>query len=105
MEVGHLAPDEETKTIGPVQPARIFDLLVLAGAGEPERLRALNVPAQVGIRASGVPAAGKIPLVEDEPLDLRLAITAAPPVACGDASQPKVAAGPVDPPACPVDGP
>src|SRR3989454_25458 len=62
---------------------------------EPDRLREPNARAQVGIRARGVPAAGKIPLVEDEPLDIRLAIEEEPPVACRDASQPKVAGDPV----------
>src|SRR5205809_3600886 len=96
MEVGDLGPSNEPRRICAGKAGRIFDLLVLAGAGEPERLRELNVPAQVGNRASGVPAAGKIPLVEDEPLDIRLAIKEEPPVACGDASQPKVAGDLVD---------
>ena len=74
MEVGHLTPDQETKTIGPVQPARIFDFLVLAGPVETERLRELNVPPQVSIRAGRVPPAGKIALVENQALDKRLAV-------------------------------
>ena len=74
MEVGHFGPDQKSKAIGPVQPAGIFDFLVLTGAVEPKRLRKLDVPAQVGIRAGGVPAAGKIPLIEDEALDVGLAV-------------------------------
>src|SRR5215211_6387426 len=66
--VRHLAPDEQAQRVGPEQPARVFDFLVLAGAVETHLPGQLYVPAQILVRRGGQEAIGEVALVEDEPL-------------------------------------
>src|SRR5256886_16667519 len=74
VKVGHLGPDQEAKTIRPVEPAGVFNFLVLAGPVEAERLRELDVVAEVGVGSRSVPAARKVPLVQHQWLVVGFAI-------------------------------
>ena len=76
VEVGHLTPDQEAQPVGPVQPARILDLLVLAGAVEAHGLGQLNVAPQVSVAGRCEAAGGPVALVQHQPLDIRLVETA-----------------------------
>ena len=96
VKVWHLGPDQETEPVGPVQPSGIFNLLMLPSAIETERLRQLDVPAQIGIGSGGVPATWKVPLVEDEPLNERLAVEEEAPVLSPHSPQTEVTLDTVD---------
>src|SRR5207237_3210102 len=63
MKSRHLAPDQEPKSVRPVQPARVLDLLVLTRAVEPHRLGEHDVAREVAIIGSGEEAFGEISLV------------------------------------------
>src|SRR5438477_8315920 len=56
VKVRHLGPDQEAKTIRPVEPAGVFNFLVLARPVEAERLRELDVVAEIGIGRGSVSA-------------------------------------------------
>src|SRR5207237_2430895 len=79
----------------PIGPARVLGLLVLAGPVEAEGLRQLDVAAEVVVRGRGQEPARKVPLVEHEPLDERLAVEPEPPVASLDGAQAEVRFHPV----------
>ena len=65
--VRHLAPDEEAHLVAPIQPARVLDLLVLAGAVEAERLGELDVALDRLVGRRGQDTLRPVALVEDEP--------------------------------------
>src|SRR5258706_1713551 len=93
---GHLSPGHEAQPVRPVVPARIFDLLMLARAVEAHRLRKLDVAAQVVARRRRHEAAGKVALVDHEPLDVWSAVEPEPAVAHLDLTQPEIAFDAVD---------
>src|SRR5256885_11422867 len=105
MKVGHLGPDQEAKTIRPVEPAGIFNFLVLARPVEAQRLREVDVVTEIGVRGGGVPAAWKVSLVQHQPLDVGLAIQQETPVARPDAAHPEITFNPVEVAAAIVDKP
>jgi hypothetical protein len=76
VRVRHLTPDEEAESVGPVQPARIFDLLVLACAVEAHLLRQLDVATQCRVGRCGEQAVGPVALIEDEPEEDRSPVEA-----------------------------
>src|SRR5207249_6614836 len=80
VEARHLRPDEKAEDIGPVEPARVLGLLMLARAVEPHRLREVDVAAQVLVARRGQQAAWEVTLVQDQALDEGLAVEPEPPV-------------------------
>src|SRR3984893_4350628 len=103
LEARHLRPDQKTKPVGPVEPAGILCLLVLASPIEAERLRQLDVPLQGFVARRGQQAAGEIALVQDKALDVRLAVQPASTVTSFDRAQPEVALDPIRDPAVRVE--
>ena len=61
---GHLLPDQQAQPVGPIEIARIFDLLVLADAVEAHRLGQLDVAAQGVVVGRGQPGLRPVALVE-----------------------------------------
>src|SRR6266581_3351734 len=95
VEARHLRPHQEAQRVRPVEPARVFRLLVLARAVEAERLRQLDVGAQRVAVARSEKASGEVALVEHQPLDERLAVQT-PPTAIGlDLAQAEIRLDPV----------
>src|SRR6202022_5211807 len=64
VKVGHLGPDQKAKLICPVQPPRVFNLLMFARAVEAKGFRELDVSTQIGVGGGGVPTAGIVSLVQ-----------------------------------------
>src|SRR6266550_951631 len=95
VKVGHLGPEQEAKTIRPVEPAGIFDFLVLARPVEAQGLRELDVVTKIGVRGGGVPAAGKVSLVQHQSLNVALAIQQETPVACPHGAHAEITINPV----------
>ena len=96
VKVGHLGPDQEAKPIGPVQPARVLRLLVLARPIKAKGFREFDVSAEVVVGSRGVPTAGVVALVEHQPLDIRLAVEQHAAVTCPDGSKPAIALDDID---------
>src|SRR6266702_3647614 len=90
VKVGHLGPDQEAKPIRPVEPAGVFNFLVLARPVEAERLRELDVVTEIGVGCGRVPTAGKVSLVQHQSLNVGLAIQQETPVARPDRAQPEI---------------
>src|SRR5581483_7574553 len=87
----HLPPHEEAEPVGPVEVARILDLLVLADPVEAHALRELDVAAEggvVGRRHSGL---GPVSLVEHEAEQEGPAVQEEPVAAHGDLTERRVA--------------
>src|SRR6266571_3027943 len=91
VEAGHLRPDKKAQAVGPVQPARILRLLVLAGAVEAERLRELDVAPDRLVAGRSQKAAWEVALVEDQALHERLAVQPEAAVSGFDLAQPEMA--------------
>src|ERR1700694_3683431 len=91
MEAGHLGPDQEAEPVGPVEPAGILGLLVLASPVEAERLRQFDVLAQGIVPRCSQKTARKIALVEHEGLDVRLAVQPEAAISGFDRAQPEIA--------------
>src|SRR2546429_6629446 len=105
VKVRLLGPDQEAKPVRPVEPAGVFNFLVLAGPVEAERLRELDVVAELGVGSRGVPAARKVPLVQHQSLDVGFAIQEETPVARPDGAHAKITFTPVEVAAAIVDEP
>src|SRR3989440_6197703 len=90
MKVGHLGPDQEAKTIRPVEPAGVFDFLVLARPVEAQGLRELDVMTEIGVGGGGVPTARKVSLVQHQSLNVGLAIQQETPVARPNGAHPEI---------------
>ena len=95
MKIRHLGPHKETEPVGPVEPARIFDFLVLAGPVEAEGFRQLDVATEVGVGGGRVPTARKVPLVQHQSLGVGLAVEVDVAIARLDRPQPEIAFDPV----------
>src|SRR6266571_8457500 len=91
VEAGHLRPDKKAQAVGPVQPARILRLLVLAGAVEAERLRELDVAPDRRVAGRSQKAAWEVALVENQALQERLAVQPEAAVSGFDLAQPEMA--------------
>src|SRR5438477_1137005 len=105
VKVGHLGPDEEAKAIRPVEPAGVFNFLVLARPVEAQGLRELDVVTEIGVRGGGVPTARKVSLVQHQSLNVGLAIQQETPVACPDGAHAEITFNPVEVAATIVDEP
>src|SRR5205809_1952377 len=105
VKVGHLGPDQEAKTIRPVEPAGVFNFLVLARPVEAQRLRELDVMTKIGVGRGGVPTARKVSLVQHQSLNVGLAIQQETPIARSDAAHPEITLDPVEFAAAIVDAP
>src|ERR1700730_17281924 len=79
LKVRHLCPHQESEGVGPIQPAGILDLLMLARAVETHRLGELDVATQVVVGRRGHEATRKVTLVEHESLHVGPAVQQHPP--------------------------
>ena len=96
VKVGHLGPDQEAETIRPVEPAGVFNFLVLARPVEAQGRRELDVTAEIGVGGGGVPTARKVSLVQHQSLDVGLAIQQETPIARPDGAHPEITLNPVE---------
>lgn len=72
--IGHLTPDKEAQSIGPVVKDRILNLLVLAATTEPHFLRQLNVDLQGFWRRRCETSLVPVALVQDHGLEERFVV-------------------------------
>src|SRR5216683_1486030 len=91
VEAGHLRPDQEAERVGPVEPARILDLLMLPRPVEAERLRQLDVASKHVIARRRQQTAWEITLVENQSLNELLAVQPEPAISGFDGAQPEIA--------------
>ena len=70
----HLFPDQQAEAVGPVQVARVLDLLVLAHAVEAHRLGQLDVAAQRVVVRRRQQRVGPVALVEHHAQQVRPAV-------------------------------
>jgi hypothetical protein len=96
---GKLAPHQAAQSVGPVEGARVEDLLVKPRPVEPRRQGKLDVVAERLVAGRGVDAIGVEALVKDEPLEY------GPVVGLSTAMLERQAAGTVSSPASPVAPP
>src|SRR6266550_1482548 len=105
VKIGHLGPDEEAKTIRPVEPAGVFNFLMLARSVEAQGLRELDVVTEIAVGGGGVPTARKVSLVQHQSLNVGLAIQQETPVACPDGAHAEISINLVEVAATIVDEP
>ena len=94
--VGKLAPDQVAELVGPVEESRLENLLVQPRAVVAGGHRHLDVVLQRLVRRGGPDAVGIETLVENQPLEDRLAVDQDPPAVDGDLPQAEVALQLVD---------
>ena len=102
LKARHLIPDQKPKPIRPVEPPRVFDLLVLPGAIEAEPLGRLDVDPQRLVAGRRQQAARKVALVEHQTLHERFAVQPDAAVMRAHAAQPEIGEHPVEDPAAAV---
>src|SRR5258708_38910960 len=96
VKAGTLRPHKEAEPVGPVQPPRVLDLLMLARTVEAERLRKLDVAAQRLVGRRSQQPVQKVALVQDQPLDEGRAVQPEATVPGLDLAEPEVAADAID---------
>ena len=96
LKARHLVPHQKTQPVGPVEPARVFDLLVFPRPVETERFRELDVAPQRIVVWGRKEAAREVALVEHQALHERLAVEPEPAVPGLHGAQPEIGLYPID---------
>src|SRR6266850_3401148 len=91
VEAGHLGPDQEAELVGPVQPARVLDFLMLASPVEAERPGELDIAPKSGIARRSQKTTREVALVQDQALDVRLPVQPETAILGFDFAQPEIA--------------
>src|SRR5258708_31027060 len=105
LKVRHLGPDQEAHSIRPIQPAGVFNFLVLARPVEAEGFRELDVSTQIGVGRGCVPTARIVSLVQHQSLNVGLTVQEETPGPRPHTAQAEITLDPVDVAAGIIDEP